>query len=66
MRNIRCVCKKCGNSFLWTHEDRIAALESFHPQEAMLDTRKLKIETDRIKKPEFCGGCAQKKNAPKA
>lgn len=64
MRNIRCFCKKCGNPFLWMHKDRITALESFHPQEAMFDTRKFKIETDRIRKPELCGGCGSKN--PKA
>lgn len=56
MRDIRCRCTQCGRAFVWTHEERVAALEDFHPIEAT-DTRRLKKETDRMKRPDRCGGC---------
>ena len=65
MGNIRCICKKCGKAFIWTHEERIAGVEAFDVTEAMFDTKKFKIETDRMKKPEQCGGCRAKKGPKK-
>jgi hypothetical protein len=68
MRHIRCVCRGCGNQFLWTHEERIAAVKAFEPENAF-DTRSFKIETGRMKKPLFCGECrvrSEKKRAEPA
>jgi hypothetical protein len=65
MRDIRCVCKKCGHTFLWTHGERMAAVQSFNPTEAMSSTQKFKTETDRMKKPELCGGCTESKPVPR-
>jgi hypothetical protein len=63
MRDIRCVCKSCGRRFLWTHEERISAVKTFEPENAF-DTQSFKIETDRMKKPLFCGECrTQEKDA---
>lgn len=63
MRDIRCVCKSCGDRFLWTHEERIKAVKAFEPENAF-DTQSFKVETDRMKKPLLCGKCsARKKDA---
>lgn len=61
MKDIRCVCKKCGKTFLWTHEERIAAISAVDTQAAMSDTQGFKVETDRMRKPEVCGGCKKPK-----
>lgn len=66
MRDIRCVCKSCGRRFLWTHEERISAVQAFEPSRAMLDTQSFKIETGRMKKPLFCGECRTKEKNAKA
>lgn len=60
MKDIRCVCRTCGTKFIWTHEERIAVVQAFEPEKAMLDTQSFKIETGRMKKPELCGGCRGK------
>jgi hypothetical protein len=63
MKDIRCVCRSCGNRFLWTHEERISAVQAFEPETAMLDTRRFKIETGRMRKPLLCGQCRVRENA---
>lgn len=62
MRDTRCVCRSCGNTFLWTHEERMAAINSFEPNRAMGDTQSFKIETGRMKKPVLCGACKVRKS----
>jgi len=56
MRDVRRVCSKCGRTFLWTHEERMDGLKSMNVRE-MLDTRKFKVQIEKIKIPSICGGC---------
>lgn len=59
MGNVRLVCANCGHGFLWTKEDKVAALNALKVDD-LFDTQRLKMKTERMKRPTHCGGCRAK------
>lgn len=56
MRNVICICAKCGKNFLWSLEERVESLSDIKIEDAS-STQIFKLKLSKAKRPTHCGGC---------